>query len=987
MRIVDFTSGTICIQGGLLLTDKMDIQALAEYLGNTLSEKYDIRKPAEEKLMQLEGTPNYGMLLMQIADETTLDMRLRLAAAINFKNFIKRNWRIVEDQPTKISSHDREVIKRSIVNYMLKTPESIQRQLSDAITIIGQEDFPGNWKDLIPEMVGHFRSGDFHQINGVLRTAHSLTKRYRHEFQSQQLWSEIKIVLESFAVPLTELFHSTIQLVPQHAQNAQALQILFSSLLLIAKVFHSLTAQELPDQFADKNLEPWMNHFHALLTADSKLSETDDDAEPSSFELLKSQICEIVAMFAQKYDEDFSSYLPRFVQAIWNLLVTTDIKPKHDALVSNALEFLASVSERPTYKDLFADPSTLQSICEKVILPNLQFREADEELFEDNPEEYVHKDLEGSDVGTRRHSACNLVRGLCKFFETPVIEIFSTYITTLLQNYAENPVRNWRSKDSALYLIAAIATRSKTVKHGATKTSELVNVADIFQSQCLPDLQRAAVNEQPVLKADAIRYIVTFRSVLPRDILVGVIPLLGIHLTSSSHVVHTYAAHCLEKLLVLRDSSGNLVMQPEDIKPHFEGLLVNLFAALKFESSQQNEYIMKAILRSMSTMKDNLVPYSEILLRELSAKLAAVSLNPTKPHFNHYLFESICCIIRYTGKADNKIETFEAALFPIIESILVRDVSEFVPYVFQILSLLLELRPPPIPAAYMVIFPLLLTPALWERTSNVAALVRLLRAFIEKCPTMISGDKLSAVLGVFQKLIASKANDHEGFYLLESLIETIKPADLAPFIKNIFVILFQRLQSSKTTKYVKGLLVFFSLYAGKFGGATLVELVDSIQPKLFGMVVEKLFIPDVQKVGGQVERKICAVGITKLLTDTPAMLSEPYILLWAPLLQALVKLFELPEDSTVPEDEHFVEIEDTPGYQASYSQLMFAGVKERDPFAEYAPDTKKHLAQSLHQLSSKQPGKLQTLISSGLSSDVLQYLQAYMQSANIPTLL
>jgi hypothetical protein len=29
----------------------------------------------------------------------------------------------------------------------------------------------------------------------------------------------------------------------------------------------------------------------------------------------------------------------------------------------------------------------------------------------------------------------------------------------------------------------------------------------------------------------------------------------------------------------------------------------------------------------------------------------------------------------------------------------------------------------------------------------------------------------SGLLGVFQKLIASKLNDHEGFYLLQSLIE------------------------------------------------------------------------------------------------------------------------------------------------------------------------------------------------------------------------
>lgn len=31
------------------------------------------------------------------------------------------------------------------------------------------------------------------------------------------------------------------------------------------------------------------------------------------------------------------------------------------------------------------------------------------------------------------------------------------------------------------------------------------------------------------------------------------------------------------------------------------------------------------------------------------------------------------------------------------------------------------------------------------------------------------------------------------------------------------------------------------------------------------------------------------------------------------LLQALVSLFELPKDESTPDDEHFIEIEDTPG--------------------------------------------------------------------------
>ena len=34
-----------------------------------------------------------------------------------------------------------------------------------------------------------------------------------------------------------------------------------------------------------------------------------------------------------------------------------------------------------------------------------------------------------------------------------------------------------------------------------------------------------------------------------------------------------------------------------------------------------------------------------------------------------------------------------------------------------------------------------------------------------------------------------------------------------------------------------------------------------------------------------------------------------------PLLQSLIGLFELPEDGSTPDDEHFIEIEDTPGMQ------------------------------------------------------------------------
>uniref|UniRef100_A0A8C9PEW2 Exportin-2 n=1 Tax=Spermophilus dauricus TaxID=99837 RepID=A0A8C9PEW2_SPEDA len=905
-----------------------NLQTLTEYLKKTLDPDPAIRRPAEKFLESVEGNQNYPLLLLTLLEKSQ-DNVIKVCASVTFKNYIKRNWRIVEDELNKICEADRVAIKANIVHLMLSSPEQIQKQLSDAISIIGREDFPQKWPDLLTEMVNRFQSGDFHVINGVLRTAHSLFKRYRHEFKSNELWTEIKLVLDAFALPLTNLFKATIELCSTHANDASALRILFSSLILISKLFYSLNFQDLPEFFED-NMETWMNHFHTLLTLDNKLLQTD--------------------------------------------------------LVSNAIQFLASVCERPHYKNLFEDQNTLTSICEKVIVPNMEFRAADEEAFEDNSEEYIRRDLEGSDIDTRRRAACDLVRGLCKFFEGPVTGIFSGYVNSMLQEYAKNPSVNWKHKDAAIYLVTSLASKAQTQKHGITQANELVNLTEFFVNHILPDLKSANVNEFPVLKADGIKYIMIFRNQVPKEHLLVSVPLLINHLQAESIVVHTYAAHALERLFTMRGPNNTTLFTAAEIAPFVEILLTNLFKALTLPGSSENEYIMKAIMRSFSLLQEAIIPYIPTLITQLTQKLLAVSKNPSKPHFNHYMFEAICLAIRITCKANPAaVVNFEEALFLVFTEILQNDVQEFIPYVFQVMSLLLETHKNDIPSSYMALFPHLLQPVLWERTGNIPALVRLLQAFLERGSNTIASTAADrpGLLGVFQKLIASKANDHQGFYLLNSIIEHMPPESVDQYRKQIFLLLFQRLQNSKTTKFIKSFLVFINLYCIKYGALALQEIFDGIQPKMFGMVLEKIIIPEIQKVSGNVEKKICAVGITKLLTECPPMMDTEYTKLWTPLLQSLIGLFELPEDDTIPDEEHFIDIEDTPGYQTAFSQLAFAGKKEHDPVGQMVNNPKIHLAQSLHKLSTACPGRVPSMVSTSLNAEALQYLQGYLQAASV----
>lgn len=104
------------------------------------------------------------------------------------------------------------------------------------------------------------------------------------------------------------------------------------------------------------------------------------------------------------------------------------------------------MGERAHYRHLFEDNNVLNSICEKVIIPNMEFRRefyiykfqikgtnkyvlaSDQELFEDNPEEYIRRDIEGSDIDTRRRAACDLVNTLSQNFEQRIMEIFGQYL-------------------------------------------------------------------------------------------------------------------------------------------------------------------------------------------------------------------------------------------------------------------------------------------------------------------------------------------------------------------------------------------------------------------------------------------------------------------------------------------------------------------------------------------------------------------------------
>ena len=767
----------------------------------------------------------------------------------------------------------------------------------------------------------------------------------------------------------------------ENVNNGNALKLIFSSLVSICKLFFALNSQDLPEFFED-NMATWMDHFLALITFESGLLASDSDDEIGLLEQVKSQICENITLYASNYREEFEPFLEKFVTAVWNLLSTTTLAVKYDQMVSHAIQFLCAVAERDHNKNFFENEQVLSGICEKVILPNMHLRQCDEELFEDSPDQWVSQELEGADTETRRRSAVDFVRVLSKNFEARMTQVFGQYVQSMLATYTEKPAECWRNKVAAIYLVTTLSAKGQTARHGATLINELVNITDFFQGHILPELKVQDVNSLPILKAEVIKYVISFRSVLPPNLVKESVPLLINLLTSKSIVVHTYAASAIEKILILQPNGVTLI-QESDLVPISGNIYNNLLVALSVQGSEQNEYIMKAMMRVTNTIQNSLMQHAGVIVPQLVLKLQIVTKNPTKPHYIHYLFECISITIKVVCvSVDNAVAEFDRNLFPIFQEILQNEVDSLIPYVFQILSLLLDRHPGQVPDAYMQLLPFLVLPALWERPGYISPMVRLLQSFIEKAhANIIQIGKLEAILGVFNKLNASKTNDHEGFYLLQTILLNIPKEYLSNYLNQIFSIIFKRLTSSKTTKYIKSLLVFFSLFTCHYSASQLIEIIEGLQNNMFSMVIERLIVPELQKVSGEVDRKLCAIGMSNIMTES-IVYSGRYASQWPSLVESIVKLFEQPEDGSTPNNEHFVDIESLPAYQGSSARLFNAAKSKTDPLQGKIDNPKVFMAQQLQKLSQTQPGTVQGRLGL-MSQEVQAHVMTYLQMAGV----
>ncbi|KAK4688334.1 exportin-2 (importin alpha re-exporter), partial [Tremellales sp. Uapishka_1] len=961
------------------------LQLLSQYLSSSLSPDPPTRKAAEESLRQAEAQPGFLLLVLALVKEDAADMPVRQAGGVYFKNVVKRLWAGEED--VQIVDADKESIKSQLVPIMigLGTPKTaiLQSQIGEGLSTIASLDFPDKWEGLCDELVNSLTPDNFVINNGVLATAHSIFKRWRSLFRTDALFSEINFVLSRFCQPHFELFQHVDKLLSTPASQPLppncSLPLLAQALLLLLQIFQDLSCQDLPPFFEDhmsdymgddsKGQEGWLRKY--LSWERTELKGDDDDEAPGPLQKIRATICEISELYAQRYLDAFPQ-LGTFVSGVWNMLTTVGPGTREDVLVSKALRFLSVVVKMGSHKDMFGSRDTFTAFCEKIILPNMAIRQHEEEMFQDDPAEYIRTDLEPStESDTRRQAATEFTRALMENFEKEVTDIIKGYIAAFLQEYASNPSEKWKSKDTAIYLLTSIASRGSTAQLGVTSTNVLVDVVEFFGQNVFADLQAAPGSVNPILTVDAIKFLYTFRNQLTKEQLISVLPLLVQHLNSSNYVIYSYAAITIERILFIKVEKQTLFSQ-SDIRPFAENILMALFANIEKggtpEKIAENDYLMKSVMRVIITAKQSLTPVYEGVLNRIVNIMGEISKNPSNPKFNQYCFESVSALIRFVCESTpSALPVFEKALFGPAEIILANDVVEFIPYIFQILAQLLELHSPTdLPEAYQALLGPLLSAGLWEQRGNVPALVRIWKALLMRGASVIAANgQVQGLLGIFQRLVGSKVNDVFAFELLQALYEFAPLSVMQPFSHTVFMLLLTRLQSKPSTQFNNSFVYFFTFLCAipSVGPDVVVQVLDGIQPGLFGNLLKGVVLPNTQKVNIR-NRKVVEVGLVRILASSEGILSPSNVVFWTPVFLALLDLFTLPQDITYSGGDDLTEFDpEATGFQSSFSKLGASEKQAHEPTAVAAvADTKVFASQELARRSREKAGVISGLL-------------------------
>ncbi|KAG5473335.1 hypothetical protein CUR178_03255 [Leishmania enriettii] len=850
-----------------------------ELAGRAASPDPAVRTPAEGELLALLDSVDQQSGLPQLLLELTHgETPHGTFFAVSFKNMVKRCW----DPSTSehcIQECDKVAVRATIIEGMLCSSGAVQRNLAEAIALIAQVDFPTVWADALSLIEKVLTSGtDVDQLRAALSTSHSILRKYRHQGElTEVLVHELRAIYSLLCPALIRSIEVLLSAV--ETQRANATQV-YRGITDAVECLRDITSLDLGDEFIQR-MGSIVGMYNRCLTAEAA-SPASYGAQASAMIDMKSAVIACMTHWLNSFDEDFENFAPQFIEVVIGMLASNMSSESYmDDLVVCCLELVSSAC-RGTTRSHLNTGEKLQFILQLIILPNLALREDDLDTYMNDPDEYIKRNMEGSNFHTRRRAAVELVRALLLYLPEVARPLLAEVTTTLLQTAHGD----WRAADTAIYLAFVLVVDGQLVntQRGVTaqQLSEIIPVAQILDGHVFPEIRCDLSAQSPgIVKADCMLVVAAFRHLIASTAYEFLVPALTRHISTGDAVVMAYAAHTLKCFLSVTEAPAAAA-----IEAVFTGSILGILEGLCMriqEAEKPCPYLMQYLMSVCFRFPKLVAPFATQVMASLHTPLYRAVRNPSNALYSQCMFEVIskCVALQPTARSE-----FEEILWSNFAYVLRENVVEYVPYVLQVCAQLVRTyqssdaaqRWADYPAEnYQALLGPLTQPQMYQMRSRIPAPVCLLCAFVEAYPGYVHRSEMTnPALNVFNMLVRLKNYDHEGLNILTSMLLAY-PADVMDvYMDTVLKVLMDRLHSSSTSKYVRILILFLSVVVVQRQDADyLVARLNSLESGLFMKVLGNVWLPRMQKITGSVERKTCVVALARLLCESTTLQSDP----------------------------------------------------------------------------------------------------------------
>ncbi|KAI8822933.1 armadillo-type protein [Fimicolochytrium jonesii] len=588
----------------------MDAGTLYQLFSATVVADDAVRKPAEEQLKKVEIAPGFLPAVLQILGSSEANESVRQAAAVFFKNRCQRGW----DPSGKLAlgEEDKVSIRQNILPAIVHLPHRLRVQLVACLGSMLQHDNKANrWPEYLTQAMTLVKSSDEGAVSAGVAAVFEFVKSY--QWGDEEKRAPIQPIIQE-GLPI--LYTVATHLITLNTEAAGF------NLKTILRIYMSTIRLNLsPTQQSSASLVPWGTLFVQLvqkpITADFPgMPEDESERERHPWWKAKKWAYHILNLLFERYArkpekkyQQFSAVfmehfapniLTAYLHQIELLIGGVWLSPRVKQLIANFLQ--SSIKPRSTWAIL---KPHLETIIMHFIFPLLSFSDEDQELWEDDPVEYLQKKVDNpmDDFRSPVSAAEALLFEVTKLRNQQTFVPTVTLINGIIQRYNESPVetRNPRHKDGALHMMACLAPLALSPKSPIKDHIETFLVHNV-----IPELK----SPYGFLRARACNTLLTYEDV------------------DFENVEHQQLAF-RGVLDCLRDSelpvrvSGALALRPylrvptihEAMKPHVQDIIQ---AMMSLNNEVDMESLTEVLESLVGDFSSELTPFAVQLASQLS---------------------------------------------------------------------------------------------------------------------------------------------------------------------------------------------------------------------------------------------------------------------------------------------------------------------------------------------------------------------------------